>query len=374
MDGSEPTKTNGNLYNGPFSLPIGSFVIKAKGFRDGWQESTTAIAQYKAIKLYCAGNYLSGGVAKACYWINGKKIDLPAAGTQASYASSILVSGGSVYVSGNAANGACYWKNGNRIDLPGNLGFATDIRVSSGSVYVSGGYYTGSKNQGCYWKDGIKTDLVDDGMYSVGQALEVVGNQVYVAGIDNLSNGLVMPSYWSNNNLSNLSFPLVKDQWGDWNNGSVYDICVDSGNVYVAGGYTTPISATGSFRSHPCYWQNGTRVELNGDYDSEITALSVNGTDVYAIGYFASTDLVFRPCYWQNGTRYELYNEADVSLPSAIDVVNGTVYAAGYYTRKVSGTPNYIACYWRDDQRFDLENGAGSYSLGVMVSLFVQDN
>ena len=47
----------------------------------------------------------------------------------------------------------------------------SSIVVSGGSVYVSGGYYDGS-SKACYWKDGVKTDL--PGVDSYASSIAVV--------------------------------------------------------------------------------------------------------------------------------------------------------------------------------------------------------
>jgi hypothetical protein len=93
--------------------------------------------------VYIAGIYYDGVDYAACYWKDGVKTDLPVpSGTVSSRAFGIVMSEGSIYISGwytKIGTTPCYWKDGVRIDLP-DTGFYTDaITVSKeGSVYVLG--------------------------------------------------------------------------------------------------------------------------------------------------------------------------------------------------------------------------------------------
>jgi hypothetical protein len=81
-----------------------------------------------------------------------------------SYANTIAVLGGSVYIAGEysdrSKNIAFYWKDEVKTDLPGANGIANAIAVSGDSVYVAGYYRDANYNYiACYWKNGVKTDL-----------------------------------------------------------------------------------------------------------------------------------------------------------------------------------------------------------------------
>jgi len=77
------------------------------------------------------------------------------------------------------------------------------------------------------------------------------------------------------------------------------------------------------------------------------------------IGGFSSAG---RPCYWNGKTRIDLPVPADTiyAIVTHIKIVNGVVYAAGFYNN--NGPSNY--CYWVNDVRTDLFN-YGEENAGV---------
>jgi hypothetical protein len=77
-------------------------------------------------RVYLAGTYKGvDGNLKACYWIDGKRINL-SGGTRESSADSLVVMDGDVYIAGSyeGKDGnykGCYWINGTRTDIPGGI-------------------------------------------------------------------------------------------------------------------------------------------------------------------------------------------------------------------------------------------------------------
>jgi hypothetical protein len=78
--------------------------------------------------LYFTGYLIVGGMTAPAYWKNGVEHDLPLNGAAYGNATSILVSGTDVYVTGQTSQGAVYWKNGVEIILS-SKGTANDIYV-----------------------------------------------------------------------------------------------------------------------------------------------------------------------------------------------------------------------------------------------------
>ena len=97
--------------------------------------------------IFVAGSYNSPSNI-ACYWDNGTKTDLDTGGNTPSYATSIFVSGGTIYVGGYYLKGTayvgCYWTiGGARTDLDSGTGTGAHVNsifVSGGTVYTAGYY------------------------------------------------------------------------------------------------------------------------------------------------------------------------------------------------------------------------------------------
>ena len=117
--------------------------------------------------IYVAGRYKKAGLNKACYWVDGKQVELP--GGTASRATSIAVEGSNIYVSGyyyDGINKACYWINGVKTDLDGGAVSGavaeTDklpIALANGKVYIAGNIFLNNNKKACYWVDGARVDL-----------------------------------------------------------------------------------------------------------------------------------------------------------------------------------------------------------------------
>jgi hypothetical protein len=113
--------------------------------------------------------------------------------------------------------------------------------------------------------------------------------------------------------------------------------------VYVAGYYTDA-----GFHMHPCYWKDGTRIDLDlgSAPGGEATAITVSGGSVYVAGQTAGT-----PCYWKDGSKTDLgIGGATAGYANAIAVSGGTVYAAGDYVNAGS----IRLCYWQGGTKIDL--------------------
>ncbi len=71
---------------------------------------------------------------------------------------------------------------------------------------------------------------------------------------------------------------------------------------------------------------------------------------VYTAGYYVNQANVEVACYWKNDRRFDLTNGSSGARAHDIAVVDDVVYTAGYYR---AGS-NLIACYWIDNVRYDL--------------------
>ena len=142
-------------------------IINGKATKLSGNGSIASDITVSGKNVYVAGRHTSGGLNRACFWADGRQVEL--AGGKASRATSIFVATGKVYVSGyyyDTANRACYWVNGVKKDLEGGtISGAVDdsaklpITVYNGKVYIAGYYYEGKTKKACYWVDGKKVDL-----------------------------------------------------------------------------------------------------------------------------------------------------------------------------------------------------------------------
>jgi hypothetical protein len=111
-------------------------------------------------------------------------------------------------------------------------------------------------------------------------------------------------------------------------------------DVYIAGKFS---NAQGTF---PSYWKNGKRVNLKAlDNTSiqpgEVTAITVNGTDVYAVGYcYPATGQII---LWKNEKAIKV-TENDGSFANGIAVSGTDVYVVG---AKPNANAKNAATYWK---------------------------
>ena len=149
---------------------------------------------------YVTGKYLDTGTSdyKACYWEGTTLVDLPTPAIASDiYGTGIAVSGGTVYVSGTyiyydnvTTKKACYWVDDELFILDSPEGsisegsYASSIAVSGGEVYVSGNYWVDAVDRVCYWKSGELKDVISPAG-SIGQyssSITVIDDTVYIGG------------------------------------------------------------------------------------------------------------------------------------------------------------------------------------------------
>jgi len=158
--------------------------------------------------VYIAGNKPSGATAsetkvKAVYWRNGKEVVLSYDAWN-TYAKSIFVDNGNVYVAGDECKtfshfSAVYWKNGQKIvlqdydDINVYDATCTSVAVVYGTVYAAG-----SHKGSVYWVNGKEAKLEGSASTSFGAMAVVKGG-----GCFNNTTSIkttTSPTYQSNNN------------------------------------------------------------------------------------------------------------------------------------------------------------------------------
>lgn len=154
--------------------------------------------------IYMAGYEVLGGNLVAKYWKNENPVNLTN-GTSAATASSIAVSGEDIYVAGNSihTNGntvATYWKNGVTHTVSSKITFAHGIFVSGTDVYLTGSERNTGPGVGfvTYWKNDTPVYLGPGLGGGAGYDIVVVGEDVYVAGVEDNAQGVRVAKYWKN--------------------------------------------------------------------------------------------------------------------------------------------------------------------------------
>ncbi len=205
-------------------------------------------------------------------------------------------------------------KNGAQISLAGSEvgSTATKVVVSNGDVYVLGeidGKSTLWKNGQIFWQD-TSTDVIA----SYANDLKVVGNDVYISGVQVDQSTNFAPVYWKNG---------VKTLLDNFDYAStIQPVLIDvSGNdVYVAAlHYENTFDIV--------YWKNGVRNIVSENTNHKVTDLVVQGNDVYMAGYLDW--IQGEPgvgVYWKNGIKTDVSNSLYIT---GIAVENNNVYLAG---------------------------------------------
>ncbi len=130
-------------------------------------------------------------------------------------------------------------------------------------------------------------------------------------------------------------------------------------DVYVAGS----VILTNGNKAYdtPAYWKNGTQNLLSQLEAGSVTAITVHGNDVYAVGYlYANPDQIV---YWRNTDKGVVIADANMAYARGIAVSSdGHVYIVGYDISE--GT--HFAKYWKDGNLMPLSAAASeAYSIAV---------
>ena len=299
--------------------------------------------------IYVAGSYNSPSNI-ACYWINDKtKVDLDTGGNTPAFATSIFVSGGTIYVGGYYLKGTayvgCYWTiGGARTDLDSGTGTGAHVNsifVSGGTVYSAGYYDNGAKLVACYWTAAVRSTDMPSAGASFANSIYVNGSTIYLSGQDNFATA----AYWTGGS-SPAEITLTSSGTSVAN--SIY---VSGSTVYTAGQDTvgtTTVAATWTGTSSP--------TDLTGAGGASANSIVVVSGTAYVAGEYSSPTIA---CYWNNGARTDLPGATGVA--QSVYVSGTTIYSAGYYSSPT------IACYWTGTTKTDLPGTAAR-----AASIFVQ--
>lgn len=282
--------------------------------------------------IYLVGSEFTGATNRAKYWKNGVATYLSSP-TSNIKATCISVQNNDVYAAGtgiSSSNGnefAIAWKNGTIVNLQqGSFGSAEAMQVVGNDVYIAGR----NNHKAVYWKNSFVEVSLSNNI-SWAEAIQVVGNDVYVAGTiyDGLNN---IGVYWKNGVQINVP-----------NASSISAIHVVGNDVYVAG-YTY----NGVYYIVN-YWKNGIKKQLSSAdaYGADALSIQVIDNDVYVAGFVGS-----RAVLWKNGQEMPLTSSGvtvDNAAATSVIVLGDDVY--------VSGFEYNTAKFWKNDVRTDINNG-----------------
>jgi hypothetical protein len=263
---------------------------------------------------------------------------------------------------------------------------------SSLNIYISGFQRSASTPflEAKVWKNSAASLLSDVTKQGMANGLFVVGNDVYVAGVE------------QNNGNTSLSTACV------WKNGSVLytlsngttpaqanDVAVSGSDVYVTGsvagaakvwknGIATTLGSgtggdgkaitivgndvyvAGTDNNEGKVWKNNVLLFSTSGQNAQFNAVFVSGSDVYTAGtLYTGSDFV--ATVWKNGVGTALFNAyLDRSAAYGLFVSGTDVYVAGE-----EGITNTTAKIWKNGTGTNLTNGA---AFAKAVDVVVKNN
>lgn len=299
-----------------------------------------------------------------CYWKGTVRTDLPDGGVGQGRSDAITVSGGHFYIAGFTYDGhdakTCYWKDGVMSALAGEGGYA--ICVDGDTVYTATRGNWGASYNAAYWIDKpeaapARTDLLVPGANAytsqAANGIAIVDGKVIVAGAH-----ADVAAYWTGTTKTDLG-----------STGEATALCEAGGALYFSGYDTTTSQAI------PVYWTK-TSTAITPTYllatdgtegAGKALAIKVVSDTVYTVGsYTRGEGEPDFACLWTGKAKTDLSDTS--SAATALDLVDGTIYVAGWYD---DGTKN-IPCYWTVKDgvvtKFDLSiSDGGGYAKGIVV-------
>ena len=227
--------------------------------------------------VYVAGHHKVTNETIPCCWKNGVKSDLEILDNASGFTKSITGNGKDFYIAGFLISArdkeskidACYWKNGKLIQLnssPYKYSIASQICVDKENVYIAGRLDDTEKECLCLWKDNTRNDYsIIPNKYS-GRFLYTWEGADYYS--FSREEGLIKHKF----GISSMSFidggvyivGKRDDKACYWINGKMTQVTED-GEDYSLGGITIidqNILIAGTSEKSICVWENGAKREI----------------------------------------------------------------------------------------------------------------
>jgi uncharacterized protein YjdB len=244
------------------------------------------------------------------------------------YANSVFVSDGNVYVAGHeiiaGTRIAKLWINGAAMNLTtgSNNAQAHSVFVSGGKIYVAGYEEELGIPAARLWVNGVAAEypLSGKGNEARAASVYVLEDNVYVAG-DEVIDGISFARLWINNTAQNLST-------GSGNAGAS-SVFVSDGRMCVAGYESTPQNPR---QREARLWINGVPQRLsNVNAYARAASVCALGSNVYAVGYEMNAQERTVAMLWESNAGGSTLSNGSYDAAAASVFAHGNkVYAAGY--------------------------------------------
>lgn len=246
--------------------------------------------------------------------------------------------------------------------------------AQSDCVYIAGTYTDNNgKSYVAYWKSGQLTKLTNasmgaDAMTIGATSIEVIGNDVHVAGYKTSADGKNRKAaYWKNGR----ELPICFEEGYYWSEKSEAVVKKAGNDVYVF--VTQPSPKNNEERGFYYYYYKNSvlqKLKINQDNlklwnypynnnEAKLTFVTSNGDIYYAVRLTSKIDNRAYVTYWKNGEivynkNNKSYTRVDLITPTAIYVTdNGDVYIAG---SKAKGNDlyNYTVACWKNGYEVEI--------------------
>jgi hypothetical protein len=295
--------------------------------------------------VYISGSKSVNDKCQGLLWVQGSPVPLTDEFSCPNIRGGFLVNdvsllAGEVLAVGVTADGrGGIWRDGSFSQLPGfspsDPALPQSIWVTGADVYVAGL----NRFRGILWKNGLpdtlRRPIFRPGVETRFAGVDGFGSDLAVAGtVSDLDEDLINAVVWLNGT------PTILDTLGAYPYGVGNDVAIHGGVIYVAGTLYDG-RPLGMALSRPAVWRNGTLKILAST--GVANAICVDNGDVYVAG----RELSF-PVYWKNEEEaYPLTLPPTYNSGTATDIVvrGNDVYVVG----TVSDGQQSFAVYWKND-------------------------